>query len=259
MTNAYLLTYNAKPLGIYTEMFFIFDFILEMINMPNNNFNICGCKIYEYEHNRGYPLNTFKFIFKEEKLLFIEESEKRVEMSKTTFNRFIKIKSRTKPVKLFEKVFDKSIEQKTNTQDKQETQLTAVPESTSSIKSTVILTKEDVEDIEKEKEKIRGEIKNTIAELNKMKYRNKKIKNWYNKYKTDIMLYEKFSKEKQNNESFVIPKLFEDSYNLFEEKGTQCFTDYFTKFNEESDLDIAELDEFMESYESDSDNSSISD
>jgi len=227
MVNTYLLTYLNKPLGLYSKMSFLFDFILEMFNIPQNNLNLYKFKIYEYEVNRGYPINTFKFNKSNNKLIFLEESEKRVEMNRETFLRFIKIKNRCfKP--------DKEIQ-------KQE----EVP------KKDVILDEKEIDKIKEEKEQVKDELKETIAELNKMKNRNKKIQNWYSKFNNDKELFLRFTEEINNNPDFVIPELFQDTFKFFQDVGTESFTDYFVKFNEDSELDFEELEKYLNELDED--------
>lgn len=225
MVNTYLLTYMDKPLGLYSNMTFLFDFILEMINVPRNTLNIFKLKIFEYEINRGYPLNVFKFINTNNKLIFQEESEKRVEMNRDTFSRFIKIKYRLKH----------------QFENKEE------PIK----KDKIIVSEDEIKEIHEEKKVVKDELQNTIAELNRIKNRTKKIQNWYNIFNNDIKLFDKFTKEKEDDNDFIVPEMFQPKFDFFSEKGTESFTQYFSKFNEDAELDFDEIENFLNQYEDD--------
>jgi len=233
MVNTYLLTYQNKPLGLYSKMSFLFDFILEIFNLPTNNLSLIKFTIYEYEVNRGYPINTFKFTGDSGKLIFIEESKKRVEMNKETFSRFIKLKNK------YSHIFAVKKEE---------------PKIEQPIKQ-IVTNDDDIKILVENKNKVQNKLHDTISEINKMKYRNKQFSNWYNKFTTDVALFNKFTEELKKDEKFTIPKLFEQKFCFFTELGCDSFTDYFSKFNTNSELDLEELENFLnENEDKDEDN-----
>jgi hypothetical protein len=237
--NYLLLTYSNKPIGIYSKMTFIFDYLLELSSLPNYQVNFNQIKIFEYQVNHGYPVNVFSFTTLQ-KLVFIEESGKRVEMNKDTFSRFLKLS------KFFNVKFNKTeTNQKPKIEEKQKLEE----------KSNLELTAEEIsklKEIEENKNQVKKEYRDTIEELNRMKWRNKKIQNWSNQYRSDLNLFRRLLEEKEekekNGEEFIVPKLFKNKYDFFEnceDINQDNFEDYFREFNTDAELDFKEIEEFL--------------
>jgi hypothetical protein len=239
--NYLLLTYSNKPIGIYSKMNFIFDYLLELSSLPNYQVNFNQIKIFEYQVNHGYPVNVFSFTTNQ-KLVFVEESGKRVEMNKDTFSRFLKL---SKFLTVKSNVILNKPEIKTETKEKPKLE----------DKSNLELTHEEllkIKEIEENKNQVRKEYRDTIEELNRMKWRNKKIQNWSNQYQSDLNLFRRLLEEKKetekNEEEFIIPKLFKEKYQFFEDCediNQDNFENYFREFNTDAELDFKEIEEFL--------------
>lgn len=234
MSNSYyLLSYKKTPLGIYNKLYYLFDYILELIRFPDKDISITKFEINIFEVNIGYPISTLIMKFNEHKKLFLEETNgKRVEMSQDTFNRFKKIQLHFK----------------------NKVKIDITPKKEKVI--TRILSKEEIDKMKSDREENIKEQQKTIHELNRLKYQTKTLTNWYSKFKTDLKLYNEFQNklnDKENSE-FIIPEMFQEKYDFFskEENVEKSFTNYFTTFNENSDIEIDEIMKFE--IEDDSDN-----
>jgi len=250
--NYLLLTYQEKPIGIYSKMNYLFDYLIELSYLPTYSLNFSQIRILEFEMNHGYPINTFSFTTSE-KLIFIEESGKRVEMNKDTFSRFLKLSNYFNLSKVKAKPVNKIILEENKKEVKKEVNKKEEPKIPS-----LELTEEEkakIKEIEENTTKVKKEYRDTIEEINRMKWRNKKIQNWYSSYQNDVKLYQRLLLEKEEmKEEFIIPKLFKEKFEFFSKSDT--FEDYFKTFNTDAELDFQEIEDFLyqeSSSESDSD------
>lgn len=243
MTNYFLLSYDSVPLGIYNKLCYLLDYILELARFPGKNLLLTKIRIYNFNVNIAYPDSTLVFKPNETKeKIFLEEiSGKRVEMCQETFRRFKKI----------QKYYKKTNKSKIQKKDvKPET----IPEK------NTLEDKANIEDIKKEinekQSKLNEEHKKTIYEMNRLKHQIKMVSKWQNKFKEDLKLYKKFQESKKEDEDFKIPEMFEETFNFFEEseKPEETFTEYFVIFNDDSNLEIEEINELLGEIENDSDN-----
>lgn len=234
MSKYYLLNYDNRPLGIYNKMFYLLDYILEIIRFPGKAIDIFKIRIHYLEVNKAYPLSKILFINKNNKLYLEEEGDKKIELSSETFKRFKKIRQYYDLVKK---------DTTKNTDDKPQ-KLT---------EDEIKLQKEQQEEINKQK-------KETIHKMNRLNHLKKTLENWQNKFASDIKLYNNFKEKLANDEDFKIPELFTEQYKFFTLLDTEnnnfqeSFTEYFIQFNQDSNLDISELNEILES-ESENENS----
>jgi len=95
-----------------------------------------------------------------------------------------------------------------------------------------------VKELEKEKsdeyKKIQQEKIDLNSKINELKYEKKKLEDFKNEYKNDLKLYEIFSKEKLNNENFVIPELFTLKFGIFDKLNNSnnlSFENYKEEYN----------------------------
>ena len=220
MNSFYLLSYNKIPLGIYNKLSYLFDYILELIRFPDKNVNIYKIEINILEVNIAYPTSTLIFkLNKNLNKIFLEESNgKRVEMCSETFSRFKKIQNHfKKPIKKIE------------------------------------LPKQEVK-VEK-KEPIKS--KEEIYEINRLKYQMKTLEKWQNKFNSDLKLYNEFKEKKESQEDFEIPEMFKDTYEFFKNSKNvdDSFTEYFSTFNENSEVEFKEIEDLLDYDSSNSDSS----
>jgi len=105
----------------------------------------------------------------------------------------------------------------------------------------------DPDVIKKLNEKI--EIQHNINILNMKKEKAKELKQIYD---NDIKLYEIFQKEKNNNENFIIPELFEIKYkifNLLEKENKLSFDNFIKEYNNnEKDIEIFKPNEYENKF-----------
>lgn len=228
MNSFYLLSYNKTSLGIYNKLYYLFDYLLELVKFPDNNFDIYKVNINIFRVNIGYPLSTLIFNYNKKlnKIYFEETNGKKVEMCPETFIRFNKIQ------KYFTKVIkSNNIRQLTN-------QL-KTNESTEKLNS---------------KEELKS--KEEIYEINRLKYQMKTLEKWKNKFDTDLKIYKDF-KEKVLSEDFIIPEMFQELWDFFNNtiNSEESFTDYFIKFNSNSDIELNEIEKLLDNtIEIDSEN-----
>ena len=94
--------------------------------------------------------------------------------------------------------------------------------------------------IKKEKEKqkkIAQEKINIIHNINLLKKEKEKLENDMNVYNLDLKLYYTFKKSLLENKKFILPELFENKYNIFnqlEEKNQLSFENFVLLYNNES-------------------------
>jgi hypothetical protein len=243
MSSFYLLSYKSVPLGIYNKLHYLFDYILELVRFPDKTVDLSKIEINIFEVNIGYPSSSLRFRL--DNRVYLEETNgKRVEMCSETFSRFKKIQ------KYYE-----------NTKTKKNVKVIAKKEEkplkTEEIVEKIVkqLSPEEIKEIEEKQKKVNEEQKQTIYEMNRLKRHMKLVDKWMNKYNTDLQLFKDFKEKRENDESFEIPEMFIEINNFFEEMEDieNCFSDYFIKFNTDSELDINELEELMGEIESDSD------
>lgn len=245
MSEYYLLSYKSVPLGIYNKLCYLLDYILELIRFPDKNINLDYVEINLFSVNIAYPSSTlvFKQNSNNKRIYFEELNGKRVEMSDETFTRFKKIQNHF-------------IKHPINTKKENKTKNIIIKEIEEETVKKVV-TIEELKMLEDKKTEILDEQKENIEKMNRLKNRMKVLINWQNQFISDLKLYEKFVENKKDDDSFVIPEMFEEKYNFLkeQEKVNECFTDYFLKFNPDSGLDINEINEMLNDIESDSDNS----
>ena len=229
MTTFYTLEYKNKMMGIYNKIHFILDFMLELLEIPDYDFNINETKISLFETNISYPQSIIKFVRKNDKLFMEENNGKRINMMQDTFNRFkriqkiIEIKDKKNIPKISLKKPRSSLEQTSPTINGQICTLT---------------------NIESEQHK------EDIYKLNRLKINTKMLENWINQYKSDIKLFNVFKEKLEEDVEFVIPPLFTIKYTFFTNLNDindidNNFNDYFTEFNKNSKLDINEITELL--------------
>ena len=236
MSSFYLLSYKSVPLGIYNKLYYLFDYILELVRFPDKTVDLSKIEINIFEVNIGYPSSSLRFRL--DNRVYLEETNgKRVEMCSETFSRFKKIQ------KYYE-----------NTKTKKNVKVIAKKEE-KRVEIVKQLSPEEIKEIEEKQKKVNEEQKQTIYEMNRLKRHMKLVDKWMNKYNTDLQLFKDFKEKRENDESFEIPGMFIETNKFFEEMEDieNCFSDYFIKFNTDSELDINELEELMGEIESDSD------
>lgn len=241
MSSFYLLSYKSVPLGIYNKLHYLFDYILELVRFPDKTVDLSKIEINIFEVNIGYPSSSLRFRL--DNRVYLEETNgKRVEMCSETFSRFKKIQKYYENTKTKKNVIAKKEEKPLKTEEIVE-------------KIVKQLSPEEIKEIEEKQKKVNEEQKQTIYEMNRLKRHMKLVDKWMNKYNTDLQLFKDFKEKRENDESFEIPEMFIETNNFFEEMEDieNCFSDYFIKFNTDSELDINELEELMGEIESDSD------
>lgn len=258
MSEYYLLSYKSVPLGIYNKLSYLLDYILELIRFPDKNVNLFNIEINLFNVNIAYPSSTL--IFKEninnKRIYFEELNGKRVEMSDETFTRFKKIQNH----------FMKNKENTENTKKNKNIKLIEnKKEEIKEIKEKKIVTQQELDEIEKEldeiekkTEEIKEEQKDNIHKMNRMKRHMKVLANWQNKFIEDLKLYENFIEKQKENDKFIIPEMFEETFNFLKdfENPNEQFTEYFMKFNKDSNLDMDEIINLLNEIESDSNSES---
>jgi len=206
------------PLGIYNKLPYLFDYILELIRFPDNKINIYKIEINILEVNIAYPTSTLNFkLNKNLNKVFLEETTgKRVEMCSETFNKFKKI----------QKYFSKK---QNNNEPKKRIPVKEIVEEKS------VKTKEE------------------IYEINRLKYQMKTLEKWQNKFNSDLKLYKDFKEKIESDKDFVIPDMFKEIYDFFENVSQleDSFTEYFTKFNDNSEVEFKEIEDLLDNNQED--------
>lgn len=230
----YLLSYAGTPIGIYNKMAYLMDYLLEISHWPKYNMRIRSVKIFKMEINKGYPIEEYHFDYSDtKKLLFLEKNNNRVDMNDETFNKFIKIKH-IYSYKNQDATNDenKTTDTSTNSQPMSDTQLAQINKSK--------------QELEEQQKLIAEENSKNRHELNMLINKQKHFNRWMTKFDHDVELYNKFVNLLDNDPEFIIPELFLPVYNLFKDKGTDSFPDYYMTFYEESDYDIEELMDLLQ-------------
>lgn len=223
MSGYYLLSYQNKPLGIYNNLYYLMDYLLELLYLPNSNLNILQTKINYFVVNISYPNSTFGFTLKDNKLYLEEDNGKRIVMCQDTLQRFFRIRRKFFEMRKF----------------KRNNQLLQPVKVSSPIITETKKPEINEELLKKEKEQ--------VEKLNKLKYRMKVLEKWNTKFKTDIKIYDNFKKVREENEDFQIPEMFLETWDFFNNNGTseENFSKYYMRFNSDSDLDIEEIDNIL--------------
>ncbi|ADO67311.1 hypothetical protein crov278 [Cafeteria roenbergensis virus] len=249
MNSFYLLSYNQVPIGIYNKLPYLFDYILELIRFPSTTLNIYKIEINIFEVNIGYPSATFIFKYNPTmSKIFLEETNgKRVEMSSNTFSKFKKIQNYFKTHLPVNNII-KPLLNKANT--KITSSLTTTP--TSALASSTPST-----DTFKQPKEKKLKSKKEIYKLNRLKYKMNLLEKWKNKFNCDLKLYNEFKNKNENENKFVIPEMFLKVWNFFNEQENpdNSFTLYFNTFNENSKIELEEINKLLNSNEIESDSS----
>lgn len=241
MTNYFLLIYDSVPLGIYNKLCYLLDYILELTRFPGKKIDLTKIEINNLNVNIAYPDATlvFKINEKQDKIFLEETNGKRVEMCQETFTRFKKIQKYYKQIKI-------------NKKDPKKENKPIVKELTKEEKQ---LLEEKQKELSEKQEKLNEEHKTAVYEMNRLKHQLKMVTKWQNKYKADLKLYKEFKKNLEEDETFEIPEMFQEVFDFFEDSENldDSFTDYFVIFNEDSNLEIEEINELLGEIEDDSD------
>jgi hypothetical protein len=242
--NSYIIKYNNNIIGVYNDLTISLDYIYSLVN-SNIIQKTSNVIIYEYKINSCIVLQEYN-----------------IDLNYIIINKSIINYSKNNNLIFSENKY----------------------ESDSSLEDTSLYNQEynendsDINTTEEEKQKkikreflqnqnkLAQEKINIIHNINLLKEEKKKYDEKINEYNYDLNLYNKFKEIKNKNESFIIPIIFEQKYNIFNildnqnnltfenfikiYKPEKINTQYDQLFDENSSKDILETfsDDISETF-----------
>ena len=131
------------------------------------------------------------------------------------------------------------------------------------------LTKEELQDKHKKLgelyksesfQKVLQEKIDLVSEINRVKYDKKLMVEKNNLYNEDVKLFELFSKEKEKNNNFIIPELFQLKFSIFDSLtkennlSFETFIEKYEKVKPENNYDMFTSNTYEKNFESSENN-----